>query len=105
MPGYILHLGATVVCAHGGQGQPTAPNPRVKVMGQPVVTQPTPYAIAGCSNPPTNAGPCLVANWLTAATRVKVMGQPVLLQDSRAICLPVGTPLNVVVTQPKVKGR
>ena len=39
MPGYLLHVGATVICAHGGQAQPTLPNPRVKVMGQPVVTQ------------------------------------------------------------------
>ena len=39
MPGPILHLGATVTCSHGGQAQPTAPNPRVLVSGQPVVTQ------------------------------------------------------------------
>jgi hypothetical protein len=28
----------------------------------------------------------------------------VLLQDSQAICTPTGTPLNVVVTQLRVKG-
>ena len=26
MPGFLLHVGATVLCAHGGQAQPTAPN-------------------------------------------------------------------------------
>ena len=42
MPGFILHVGATVICAHAGQAQPTAPNPRVMVGGQPVVTQAAP---------------------------------------------------------------
>jgi hypothetical protein len=106
MPGYLLHVGATVICAHGGQAQPSSPNPRVKVMGQPVVTQVFPYMVAGCSNPPppANIGPCVMAQWVSAATRVKVMGQPVLLQDSKAVCTPTGAPLNVLVTQIRVKG-
>ena len=106
MPGTLLHVGATINCAHQGQAQPTSPNPRVKVMGQSVVTQVCPYAIAGCTNPPppNNVGPCVTAQWVSAATRVKVMGQPVLLQDSKAICIPTGTPLTVAVTQLRVKG-
>ncbi len=106
MPGYLLHVGATVICAHGGQAQPSSPNPRVKVMGQPVVTQVFPYMVAGCSNPPppANIGPCVMAQWVSAATRVKVMGQPVLLQDSKAVCTPTGAPLNILVTQMRVKG-
>ena len=107
MPGTILHVGATVFCAHGGQAQPTVPNPRVKVMGQPIVTQVAPYVVAGCTNPPppANVGPCMVGQWVTAATRVKTMGQPVLLQDSQAICAPTGAPLSVVVTQLRVKAQ
>ena len=27
MPGPLLHLGATVLCAHGGQATPSAPGP------------------------------------------------------------------------------
>lgn len=108
MPGTLLHVGATVNCAHQGQAQPTSSNPRVKLMGNPVVTQVSTYEIAGCTNPPppppTNVGPCLTAQWINAATRVKVMGQPVLLQDSKAICLPTNTPLTVAVTQLRVKG-
>lgn len=105
MPGFILHQGATVLCMHAGQAQPTAPNPRVKVGGQPVVTQPTVYTIAGCTLPPPNAanGPCVSGSWVTAATRVRVGGIPVLLQDSQAVCAPTGTGLNVVVTQVRVK--
>ena len=58
MAGFLLHAGATVLCAHAGQAQPTAPNPRVKVSGQPVVTQAAPYAVAGCPfNVVRRAGP------------------------------------------------
>lgn len=105
MPGFLLHVGATVMCAHAGQAQPTAPNPRVMVSGQPVVTQAAPYAIAGCPFS-TLAGPmpCVTAQWVSAAMRVRAGGQPVLLQDSQAICTPNGTPLNIVVTQVRVRG-
>lgn len=104
MPGFLLHVGATVICAHGGQAQPTAPNPRVLVGGQPTVTMSAPYTVAGCSLPPNAGGPCVTAQWVTAATRVLSGGVPLLLQDSRSVCAPTGTPLNVVVTQVRVKG-
>jgi uncharacterized Zn-binding protein involved in type VI secretion len=106
MPGFLLNVGSTVICAHGGQAKPTVPNPRVRVMGMPVVTQPPPYVIAGCANPPppVNVGPCVTGMWVLAALRVKVMGMPVLLQDSQAICVPTGTPLTVVLAQMRVKG-
>lgn len=105
MPGYLLHMGATVFCAHGGQAQPTVTFPRVTLGGQQVVTQPAPYSIAGCPFMvgPTNV-PCVVATWMTAATRVKAGGLPVLLQDSQAVCAPNGTPVNIVMTQFRVKG-
>ncbi|HEY6141026.1 MAG TPA: hypothetical protein VI670_24990 [Thermoanaerobaculia bacterium] len=106
MPGFLLHMGATVLCAHAGQAQPTAPFPRVKAGGQPVVTLPTVYTVAGCAMPPPPAGngPCVTAQFLMGATRVMAGSQPVLLQDSQAICTPTGTPLNIVVTQVRVKG-
>jgi hypothetical protein len=104
MPGFLLHLGATVLCSHAGQATPTAPNPRVTVSGQPVVTIASPYVVAGCALPPPPAanGPCVTAQFVTAATRVTVAGQPVLLLDSQAICAPTGTPLIVVMTQTRV---
>ena len=37
MPGFLVHVGATVLCAHAGQAQATVPNPRVTVGGQPTV--------------------------------------------------------------------
>ena len=105
MPGFLLHVGATVLCAHGGQAQPTAPNPRVTVNGQPTVMQTAPYVIAGCPfNISGGPSPCVTANWVTAATRVTSNGVPLLLLDSQAICAPNGTPLTIVVTQTRVTG-
>jgi hypothetical protein len=106
MPGPLLHVGATILCAHGGQAQPTVPNPRVLVSGQPVVTLPGPWVIAGCPLPPPPAanGPCVTAQFVTSATRVLATGQPVLLLDSQAVCVPTGTPLVPVVTQVRVSG-
>jgi hypothetical protein len=103
MPGFVLHVGATVLCMHGGQAQAVAPNPRVRVGGQPVVTQPGPHAIAGCPFVPPAAGPCVTAQWVTGALRVRAGGMPLLLQDSVAVCAPTGTGLQVILTQLRVK--
>jgi hypothetical protein len=83
---------------------PVAFNPRVTVSGQPIVTIANTYTIAGCTFPAMSSGapPCATAQWTTAAGRVTSMGQPVLLQDSQATCVPTGTPLLVVTTQPRV---
>ncbi len=106
MGGFILHQGATVLCVHGGQAQPTVPNPRVKVDGKPVVTQTAPHTVAGCPflTPAGAPLPCVIAQWTVAATRVKVAGAPVLLKDSQAVCSPNGTGVNITSTQVKVKG-
>jgi hypothetical protein len=105
MPGFLLHAGATVLCAHGGQAQPTAPNPRVMVGGQPVTTLAAPYVVAGCAFvPPAGNGPCVTATWVLGAIRVLAGGQPVLIQGGQAICAPTGTPLTVAVTQVRVRG-
>ena len=106
MPGFLLHVGATVLCSHSGQAQPTVPNPRVTVSGQPAVTMTAPYVVAGCTLPPPPAanGPCVTAQWVTAATRITSNGQPLLLFDSQAICAPTATPLLVLVTQVRATG-
>ena len=105
MPGPLLHLGATVLCSHGGQAMPTAPNPRVLVSGQPVATMAAPYLVAGCAFvPPGGNGPCVTGQWVVAALRVFSNGQPVVLMDSQAICVPNGTPLLPVVAQTRVMG-
>jgi len=104
MPGFLVHVGAQVLCSHAGQAQPTVPNPRVMVSGQPTVTIATPYVVAGCTLPPPPAtnGPCVTAQWISGATRVFSNGQPLVVQSSQAICAPTGTPLLIVATQTRV---
>jgi hypothetical protein len=106
MPGFLLHFGATVLCSHAGQAQPTVVNPRVLVSGQPTVTISSPYVVAGCALPPPPAanGPCVTAQFVTAGTRLLSNGQPLLLLDSQAIAVPTGTPLLIIVTQTRVTG-
>jgi hypothetical protein len=105
MPGYVLHVGATVMCMHGGQAQPTVPSPRVTVGGQPVVTQSGPYVVAGCGLTGSPNPPCVTAQWVTGATRVTAGGMPLLLQDSQAICTASGTSLQIVLTQVRVQAQ
>ena len=101
MPGFLVHVGAQVLCAHAGQAQPTAPNPRVLVSGQPTVLITAPYVVAGCAMPPPPAGngPCITAQWIIGSMRVTSNGQPLVVQSSQAICAPTGTPLIIVMTQ------
>lgn len=99
MPGPILHLGAIVTCAHGGQAMPTAPVPRVLVSAQPVATIVAPYAVAGCAFVPT---PCITGQWIVGAVRVLAMGQPVAIQAGVSVCAPTGTPMLPVFAQPRV---
>lgn len=106
MPGFLLHMGATVLCAHAGQVTPVTPNPRVLVGGQPVVPMTSPHLVAGCTLPPPPAanGPCVSAQYVTGSTRVFANGQPLLLLDSQALCAPTGTPVFPIVTQVRVTG-
>lgn len=103
MPGPLLHLNATVTCSHGGKATPLAPDPRVTVSGQPIVTKLSAYVITGCTLPPP-AGPCVTAQFLTFATRITSSIGPVLLMDSQATCVPTGTPLLISVVQTRAIG-
>ena len=104
MPGFILHLGATVLCSHGGQATPAASVPRVLVSGQPVVVAGTPYVIAGCAFPPPPAGngPCVTGQFTTPAVRVLANAMPVLINASPSVCAPTGTPMIPSVVQARV---
>ncbi|MGO9394027.1 MAG: hypothetical protein ACLP7A_05380 [Desulfobaccales bacterium] len=100
MPGPILHMGATVLCSHGGQAIPTAPSPRVLVSGMPIATIAAPYAVAGCAFvPPVGNGPCLTGQWVMGAVQVTSEGQPVAIMTGVSVCVPTGTPLLPLVAQ------
>ena len=103
MPGPILHVGAIVLCSHGGQAQPTVPSPRVTVSGMPITTIAAPYMVAGCAFIPiVGNGPCVMGQWMMGAVRVTSLGQPVALMTGMATCVPTGTPLVPVSAQTRV---
>lgn len=102
MPGFVLHVGAMVQCAHAGMAQPLVPNPRVTVSAQPSVTLTSPYAVAGCALPPVAGGPCVTGQWVLGTVRVLSDGVPLLIQGGVAVCVPTGTPLLPTVTQTRV---
>jgi len=100
MPGPILHLGATVLCAHGGQAIPTLPSAVVMVSGMPIVTIAAPYAIAGCVFvPPAGNGPCVTGQWVMGSQCVFSEGQPVAIMTGISVCAPTGTPMLPVAAQ------
>jgi hypothetical protein len=104
MPGFLLHVGANVACAHQGLATPTRADPRVLVNGQPALPLPGIWSVVGCAMPPPPGGngPCVTAQWLTGSMRVLASGQPLLLFDSQALCAPTATPVMVRAAQTRV---
>jgi hypothetical protein len=113
MPGFLLHVSATVNCPHGGQASIVSANQRVKVNGMAVALVNDVTTVASCPfQVPIGTGtkpqPCVKVQWTVPATRVKVMTQFVLLQTSSGLCqsaeqIPQGPPI-VAMTQTRVKG-
>jgi hypothetical protein len=100
MPGPILHMGAVVMCSHGGVAIPTVPSSCVFVSGMPIATIAAPYTVVGCAFvPPPGNGPCVTAQWVVGATQVLSQGQPVAIMTGVAVCVPTGTPLLPVEAQ------
>lgn len=88
MAGFLLHQGAVVMCAHGGQAMPSVPNPRVLVMGMPTATISGPWVVAGCPLVPPPIPPCVTGQWLMGTMRVTSLGQPLTVQSGAAITAP-----------------
>jgi len=109
MPGFLMHVGASAICAHGGQVSTISTNDRVLVGGQPVATFGDTYLLAGCAfTVGLNPQPCVKVQWLVPAARVLVGGQPAMLQTSTGLCqsaeqIPQGPP-SVVATQVRARG-
>jgi len=99
MGGFLIQVGATVLCSHAGQAMPTAPNPSVLVSGQPTVLLSAPWTVAGCPLVPPPLPPCVTAQWVTGTMRVTSNGQPLVVSTGQAISVPNGTPLLPVVMQ------
>lgn len=101
----LVAQGSSVVCAHAGQAQPSATNPRVLLSGQPAVSLAAPWLISACPFPPNSGGPCVTAAWTAGTTRVMSMGQPLVVNTGTATCVPTGVPLTVVATQVRVQAQ
>jgi hypothetical protein len=104
MPGFLLHVGAQVQCAHGGSAQPATPNPRVLVGGQPTALLSTLYLVGGCTFPPPPGGngPCVTGQWLVGTIRITSGGQPLCIMGGQSVCTPTGTPLVPIASQTRV---
>jgi hypothetical protein len=113
MPGFLLHVSATVQCPHGAQARIASKNQRVKVNRMAVALVSDVTTVAACPfQVPLGVGtkpqPCVKVQWAAPATRVKVMNEFVLLQSSSGVCqsaeqIPQGPPV-VAPTQTRVKG-
>ncbi|MEM8957347.1 MAG: hypothetical protein AAGC86_05970 [Pseudomonadota bacterium] len=90
---FLLHLGATVICTHGGQCLPNSASTRVRLGGQPAVTAAHTHTVAGCPlTTPDGPKPCASVTWTAPATRVRIEGAPALLSTSAGITIgPLGT--------------
>ena len=109
----VVHVGASILCPHGGQVTIISTNTRVRVGGQAVAVMNDTFVVAGCPfQVPIGVGvkpqPCVTVRWLTPAARVRVNGQPVILQTSSGLCqsveqIPQGPPV-VAYAQPRVRG-
>lgn len=86
---FLLHVGATVICTHGGQAMPTGGSARVRVSNQPVVNLSHVYTIAGCpfATPEPAPKPCATVQWTSVATRVRIEGQPAILSNSTGLTI------------------
>ena len=113
MPGFLVHVGASAICPHGGQVTFLTSNARVLVSGQPALTVADTYVIAGCVfQVPTPAGPkpqpCVTGRWIVPATRVLINGQPAIVLSSTGLCqspeqIPQGPP-TIIATQTRAGG-
>jgi hypothetical protein len=101
----LVDQGASVVCAHMGQAQPVAVNPRVRLSGRPAVTSSVPWTVGGCPFPPNSGGPCVTAQWVSGTVRVTSLGQPLVVSTGAAVCAPTSVPLSVLVTQVRVRAQ
>jgi hypothetical protein len=87
MSAFILQLGCTIQCPHGGLATAITTNTKMRVDGAFALLATDTFTIAGC---PLNVSgaphPCVTIQWVNEAQRVKVDGNPVLLQTSIGLC-------------------
>jgi hypothetical protein len=102
MPGFFLHVGATVFCQHGGGATPLNPFERVSVSGRAIVTVATQYSIAACGLSGSGTPPCATGHFTTGAARVRAGGMLVATTTGHSVCVPTATPMTPTLSQTRV---
>ncbi len=102
MANAALHLGTTIVCAHGGVAFSHTSSHRVRINGQPAITVVDQLLISNCTQATVPPLECLSGQFLTGASRVLIGGVPVVLSTSRLICMENALPLIIVWAQARV---
>ncbi len=102
---YLVQVGASILCSHGGSATITPGQPRVTLSGQPAVALTDVMTITGCTFQISGVlTPCTTAQWTSGAARVTIGGVPAVTQSSNSVSIPNGTPMSIVSAQVKVQG-
>lgn len=106
--GFLLNVGSSIMCPHGGTALAIAVSHRVLVERSPAITLADSLIVVGCPFYNGAFSPCIMVKWLVPSRRVFVEGRPAILHDSTGICqnaegIPQGPPI-IVITQNRVKG-
>lgn len=103
MSGPLLTFNSLVQCSHAGTATPMKPNSRVLCGGEPTLTVPSSYVIAGCSLTNSTGAPfCQSGMWTAGTQRVTSGGLPLAIQGGQSTCVNTGQPLRVQQSQQKV---
>lgn len=109
MSEFLVEVGATAMCPHGGPLQIVPTQAKVLVGGKPAATASDTFTVTGCAFtlPNGTPSPCVTATF-RPAVKVLLGGNPAVLKSAGIICqsgaqLPQGPP-SVTVTQLKVTG-
>lgn len=109
MADFLLQVGASGMCPHGGPLQVVPGQAKVLLGGQPAATVADQVLVTGCAFtvPPSKPQPCVTARFLPA-TKVLLSNNPAVLKGGGLVCqsaeqIPQGPP-SVTVTQIKVTG-
>jgi hypothetical protein len=105
MTGYLMHVGATVNCPHGGHASYLPTQTRVQVTGHAAADLAGLWTVAGCPLPQ----PCVTIRWLSPSGRIKITGSPAELSNPTGTCfnaeqIPQG-PAVISVVQHRVVGE
>jgi hypothetical protein len=108
MPGFLVHAGATIQCAHFAPTQVVPSQARVLVGGMPVALATDQIVVTGCpfTIPGPKPQPCVFVKWLMPSARVQINGQPAMVSPGPGagpgLCqsaeqIPQGPPVVVAV--------